>query len=59
LGPWDKRVVMFAAGSLSFDEMQAWLSSVGANGDIADKAIADFLISSKASSGAFEGSKDN
>jgi hypothetical protein len=49
LGPWDKRAVLYSSLLLPLDEMQHWVKSVAASGDIVDKSISSFLISQKKS----------
>lgn len=49
LGPWDKRAVIFTSSVLSLDEMQSWISSITASGDIVEQSITSLLISRKKS----------
>jgi len=47
LGPSDKRGIMQSLYILPLQEMQPWISSIAASGDIIDQSIASYLISKK------------
>ncbi len=49
LGPSDKRGIMQSLHILPLQEMQPWISSIAASGDIIDESIASYLISKKKS----------
>ena len=47
LGPSDKRGIMQSLYILPLQEMQPWISSIAASGDIVDQSISSYLISKK------------